>query len=115
MLDFALTKDHDLDTSALDLTLVDGAKQVRQQLDIKLKLWKGEWFLDTDFGTPYIQDILGKQLTLSGVLAALRVSILEVEGVRSITEFDYTFTTQTRKLTVSFEVDTVYGTLEITA
>lgn len=115
MLDIALTTDHDLDTSALDLTLVSHAEQVRQQLLIKLKLWKGEWFLDTEFGTPYLQSILGKQLTLSGALAALRKSILEVAGVRQIQTFNYNFQHSTRKLTVEFTVDTPYGIVEVAA
>ena len=115
MLDIALTTSHDLDTSSLDLKLVDKAAQVRQQLLIKLKLWRGEWFLDTEFGTPYLQQILGKQLTLSGALAALRKSILEVEGVRQIISFNYSFSNATRKLTVDFTADTPYGIVEVTA
>lgn len=115
MLDIALTPEHDLDTSALDLALVDKAEQVRQQLLIKLKLWKGEWFLDTEFGTPYLPQILGKQLTLSGALAALRKSILEVAGVRQILTFSYDFQHSTRKLTVEFTADTPYGIVEVTA
>lgn len=115
MLDIALTTFHDIDTSSLDLKLVDKAEQVRQQLLIKLKLWRGEWFLDTEFGTPYLQQILGKQLTLSGALAALRKSILEVEGVRQILSFSYTFSNATRKLTVNFTADTPYGIVEVTA
>ena len=115
MLDIALTTSHDLDTSSLDLKLVDQAEQVRRQLVIKLKLWRGEWFLDTEFGTPYLQQILGKQLTLSGALAALRKSILEVEGVRQILSFSYSFSDSTRKLTVDFTADTPYGIVEVTA
>ena len=115
MLDIALTTFHDIDTSSLDLKLVDKAEQVRQQLLIKLKLWRGEWFLDTEFGTPYLQQILGKQLTLSGALAALRKSILEVEGVRQILSFSYTFSNATRKLIVDFTADTPYGIVEVTA
>lgn len=115
MLDIALTTDHDLDTSTLNLRLVDGADRVRQQLLIKLKLWVGEWFLDLEFGTPYLQQILGKQLTLSGALTALRKSILEVEGVRQIQSFEYTFSNSTRKLTVNFTVDTPYGIVEVSA
>jgi hypothetical protein len=114
MLDIALTTSHDLDTSSLDLKLVDAAEQVRQQLLIKLKLWRGEWFLDTDFGTPYLQSILGKQLTLSGAVAALRKSILEVEGVRQIVALTYNFSRETRTLQVEFEVDTPYGIVEVT-
>ena len=113
MLDIALTTSHDLDTGPLDLKLVDKAEQVRQQLLIKLKLWRGEWFLDTEFGTPYLQQILGKQLTLSGALAALRKSILEVEGVRQILSFSYSFSNSTRKLTVEFTADTPYGIVEV--
>lgn len=115
MLDLALNDAHDLDTSSLDLVLLDGAPRVRQQLEIKLRLWVGEWFLDTEFGTPYIESILGKQLTLSGALAALRTSIMEVQDVRSITDFDYTYSAQERKLTVTFTVDTPFGTVEVTA
>ena len=113
MLDIRLNSDHDLDVTALDFSLVDQAEQVRQQLLIKLRLWVGEWFLDTDFGTPYLQEILGKQLTLSGAIAALRKSILEVEGVRTITEFEYNFSASERRLQVDFTVDTPYGLVEV--
>ena len=88
---------------------------MRQQLLIKLKLWTGEWFLDTEFGTPYLQDILGKQLTLSGSIAAIQKSIIEVEGVRSIQEFTYNFSSSERKLTVEFTVDTPFGLVEVVA
>lgn len=113
MLDIALNTAHDMDTSTLDLMLVDGAARVRQQLLIKLKLWRGEWFLDTEFGTPYLQQILGKQLTLSGALAALRKSILEVDDVRQILEFSWNFSNATRLLTVDFTADTPYGIIEV--
>lgn len=113
MQDLLLTDDHDLDTSRLDLALVEGAARVKQQLLIKLRLWRGEWFLDIDFGTPYLQEILGKQLTLSGAIAALRTSILEVEGVQKIDSFSYNFNRSARSLSVSFEASTPYGLIEV--
>jgi len=109
MQDFKLTTDHDLDVTTLDLALIDEAARVRQQLLIKLRLWTGEWFLDTEFGTPYLQEILGKQLTLYGALAALRKSIMEVDDVLQITTFTHKFDNFSRKLSVSFEVSTPYG------
>ena len=115
MLDLALDDSHDLKMNGLDLMLVDQAAQVRQQLLIKLRLWVGEWFLDNEFGTPYLQEILGKQLTLSGAIAALRTSILEVEGVRNITLFEYNFDSKGRSLQVNFEVETPYGLIEVSA
>lgn len=115
MLDIALDSSHDLLIENLDLTLVDGAEQVRQQVLIKLKLWTGEWFLDTEFGTPYLESVLGKQLTLSGALAAIRKSILEVQGVRQLQEFRYNYNRAERRLYLEFTADTPYGLIEVSA
>lgn len=92
-----------------DLVLVDGAERVRQHLEIRLKLWRGEWYTDTDFGTPYLEEILGKSVTLSGAIAALKTEILSVDGVQSIASFEYTFNRKTRLLDVTFEAQTPYG------
>lgn len=113
MLDIALNLSHDIDTSTLDLKLVNGAERVRQQLLIKLRLWTGEWFLDTEFGTPYLQSVLGKQLTLSGVITALRRSILEVDGVRQISSFTYQFNNAQRTFSVQFTAETPFGLVEV--
>lgn len=113
MIDLRLNSDHDIYLEGIDLVLVSEAEQVRQQLLIKLKLWMGEWFLDTSFGTPYLQSILGKQLTLSGAIAALRKSILEVESVTGIIDFTYDFNNSTRLLKVTFSASTPFGIVEL--
>lgn len=100
---------HDLLVERLDLSVVKGADRVRQNLLIKLRLWQGEWFLDQEFGTPYFQEILGKQITLNGALAALKKSILEVSDVEDITLFKYDFSRALRRLVVDFEVNTPFG------
>jgi len=106
---------NDLAIDGLNLTVVQGADAVRQQLFLKLCLWTGEWFLDTEFGTPYIDTILGKQVTLSGAIAAIKKSILEVTDVDKITSFEYSFDRQTRKLTVIFTCSTPFGLIRVTA
>lgn len=105
----------DLDIKGLDLYLLDGAEAVRQQLVVKLNLWTGTWFLNTEFGTPYLQDILGKRITLGGAIAAIKTSINEVNGVQSIDEFTYQFDRQNRKLSITFTVTTPYGIIEVIA
>lgn len=115
MRDIALASDGDLDVSAGDLSLLDGAARVRQQIQIKLKLWRGEWFLDTEFGTPYLSAILGKQLTLSGALAAIRQSILEIDGVIALDAFTYNYDARARSLSVTFTARTSYGLVEVSA
>lgn len=106
---------HDLAINGLDLAVIKGADRVRQNLLIKLRLWTGEWFLDTEFGTPYIEQILGKRLSLNGAVAALKTSILEVADVTDISAFTYAFDRSARKLTVNFEVATPFGLIRMTA
>lgn len=106
---------NDLLITGLDLSVIKGADRVRQNVLIKLKLWAGEWFLDTEFGTPYIEQVLGKQISLAGAVAALKKSILEVNDVDRITSFKYSFDRVARSLSVDFECATKYGLIRITA
>ena len=106
---------NDLLITGLDLSVIKGADRVRQNVLVKLKLWAGEWFLDTEFGTPYIEQVLGKQISLAGAVAALKKSILEVNDVDRITSFKYSFDRVARSLSVDFECATKYGLIRITA
>lgn len=106
---------HDLDLSGFDLHIIEGADRVRQGIITKLRLFTGEWFLDTEAGTPYLEQILGKRISLAGSIAAIRASILEVDGVDAITEFSYTFDRAQRRLTYNFTATTPYGLIEVSA
>lgn len=103
----------DLQIIGLDLAIVQGADRVRQNIQVKLKLWQNEWFLDTEFGTPYIEQILGKRISLNGAIAALKTAILEVSEVDAISAFKYNFSRQTRLLTVNFTAHTPFGLIEV--
>lgn len=115
MNDLMLGDDGDLLVSGLDLSIIRGADAVRQNIQIKLKLWVSEWFLDTEFGTPYLESILGKQISLNAAVAALKQSILEVSDVNAITDFSYSFVRQTRSLAVNFTASTPFGLIPVTA
>lgn len=104
---------NDLKITGFDLSIVRGDLRVRQQLLIKLSLWSGEWFLDTEFGTPYLNDILGKHISLAGSVASIKKSILEVADVQSIALFKYSFDRTSRKLSVDFECNTTFGVVRI--
>ncbi|WP_435952749.1 hypothetical protein [Dryocola sp. BD626] len=111
MLDFRLTDNKIVFTNGL-LQYVDGAERVRQQIEFRLSLWRGEWFLDSEFGTPYLQDVLGKQITLNGALSAIRTEIFDVDGVTGIVEFTYNFERANRKLSIEFTASTDYGLVQ---
>ena len=99
----------DLAIDNFELSIVKGADRVRQNLSIKLNLWRGEWFMDTEYGTPYLDGVLGKQITLNGAIAALKTSIMEVADVDRITRLQYSFDRRNRKLNVDFDCSTPFG------
>ncbi|RYY51373.1 MAG: hypothetical protein EOO06_01180 [Chitinophagaceae bacterium] len=85
---------------------------VAQRLKIRLLTFQGEWFMDTTYGVPWFQRILGiKQSSKSAVDLIFQQKILEEPGVKEIVSFDSTFVN--RQYSLSFKVRVVTG--EITS
>ena len=83
-----------------------------QAILTRLRLWLGEWFIDTTEGTPYQQAILGMH-TSATVEPALRRQILGTQGVTSIESFNMVRDPNTRRVTVDAVVNTEYGTVPV--
>lgn len=92
-----------------DILLIDNAERVAQQVLITLREWRGEWFLKTDDGVPYLEYILVKNPNMAHVRQVLTEAIEGVEGVKKCTELDLQFNRVLRTLSVSYEIDTDYG------
>lgn len=93
--------------------LVNSPETVRQAILTRLELWQGEWFLNTQEGTPYQQSVVGKQQADVASLA-IRDRISRTPGVRSILSSGSTFDGNTRRFTFTATVDTVYGQITLT-
>ncbi len=102
----------DLAVVDFDLALVEGAAQVGQRLKTRLKSFLGEWFLDTDFGVPYFQEILKKGPDLNRVIAVIQEQILADAEVLEITDFQTTYDNGARAFSYRFRVNTVFGVVE---
>lgn len=79
---------------------------VAQCVKTRLALWRGQWFIDIDEGTPWIQQILGHR---SAVEAVLRERINQTPGVKAITSMETIFDPEERRMTVTVEIDTHFG------
>jgi hypothetical protein len=88
--------------------LKDSPECVAQAVVTRLRLLRGEWFLDLTEGTPYTPAILGKH-TRDTYDFAVRQRVLETEGVTEIMDYESIFDGETRTLTVNIRLDTVYG------
>lgn len=93
--------------------LVNSPEAVAQAIRTRLDLATGEWFLNTGEGTPYSTQILGNNTTLL-YDTAIKTRIVGTEGVTGIADYSSQLDPNTRRLSVTAVVDTLYGTTTIT-
>ncbi len=108
-----LDEDGDYSFGASQLNFYrDVPEAVGQAVQTRLLLWLGEWFLNIDSGTPYMQGILGKH---SKEIADTTIQdrIVNTQGLVNIEEYDSVFDGETRGLEVSTTINTLYGPTEI--
>jgi hypothetical protein len=85
---------------------------VGQAVKTRLELWLGEWFLNVDDGTPYLISVLGKQNKKTAD-TTIQNRILTTEGLVSIQEYESAIDPDTRRMSVTTTVNTVYGPTEL--
>lgn len=98
---------NDIEIINNDLFLLGGRDEIAQVLRQELRVFLGEWFLNTDEGIPYLQEILKKNPNVSTVDAIFKNKILESPGVIELTE--YTLDFENRKLRLYFKARTEEG------
>jgi hypothetical protein len=84
----------------------DNAEYVEQKIKIRLQTFKGEFYLNTDVGTPYYQSILGKQISVDDAIAILKARIVGTPGVVELLNFQPDLDGTTRILSITFKVKT---------
>ncbi|MBO0738083.1 MAG: hypothetical protein J2P48_16155 [Alphaproteobacteria bacterium] len=89
--------------------LVDSPTAVAQAVLTRLLLWQGEWWLNLEAGTPWLQQVLGQTPARAVPQAVIRDRILQTPYVTRIDDFTTSFDRTTRALTVSAKVETAFG------
>ena len=77
---------------------------VAQRLKITLQTFLGEWFLDTDLGIPYFQQILTKVRNKSTVDAIFQKAILNDPGVLEMVSYESSLSAGDRGFALDFAV-----------
>ena len=90
---------------------VSGIQFVGQRVKDALFTFQGEWFLDTEFGVPYLESILGQKTQNLAVVGAILKSEIRsvIEGDAVLTSFQLTHDTSTREMKVSFIIKDAEG------
>jgi hypothetical protein len=96
---------HDFDVSGFDLrTTSDDEEALIQRLKIKLLFFKGEWFLNTNFGVPYFQEIFVSMNAKDDADTVFKLAITEMQGVDALLKYASTFDPYTREFAIDFSV-----------
>ena len=92
------------DDLAAGFAVVDGTEAVRQRVVQRLRLSRGEAFMDAEAGVPYLLEILGRRIpsSLAGELVAAEVR--KVPGVANVANVDVSFNRTTRHLRITADV-----------
>lgn len=86
---------------------------VAQAVLTRLQLYQGEWFLNTQDGTPWDTKVLGNRTERSRD-AAIKARVLGTTGVVSILDYSSNFNPNTRAFTASMTIETTYGITTLT-
>ena len=105
-------KTHDLSLENQGLSLTQNLEEVRQSLSIKLRLFLGEWFLDTKSGIPYFESIFIDTPKIKQIENIFKEAILTNPSILELESFSLEVNIQTRQLIIQFKAKTVQGNIE---
>lgn len=104
--------DIELDILTNNLHMVSGQDEILQIILRNLETFRGEWFLQTEMGVPWFQDILVKNPRVETIDAAIIEVIAGSKGVISIQSYQSTFDKELRSLFINFSVQVVTGIID---
>lgn len=81
---------------------------VSQAVTTRLQLYRGEWFLDTNEGMPWMTEVLGRYT--SGTRdPAIKARILGTQGMLEIDEYSSELIRDSREFFVNANITTIYS------
>jgi len=110
-MDLKLGKDNDiLFVNGQCPVTTDRAEVVAQRLQIRFRTFYSEWFLNEEYGVPYLEKILGhKKVTKNAVDIIIHDQIRAERGVASISFFKSAYDSARRTYQCEFRVKTGSG------
>lgn len=102
------TGDYVFGNGQLDF-LINSPEAVAQAVETYLRLWLGEWFLNLNDGTPWLEGVFGYN-SQDEADQTLIQTVLGIQGVQDLTNWKSTVNPVTRAyVSVNATLDTIYG------
>lgn len=87
---------------------ISGEAEIAQDIATALRVFLGEWFADTAFGVDW-WNLLGRKNGAEAIVLACRRVIASRPGVTRINRVVPSLDVRTRRVTISYDVSTVYS------
>ena len=114
MNDFSLGPNGDLAISGGDLVPLTGIDAIRQQVEIRLRTFLGEWFLDPSVGVPYIQQVFSEKIPRVDLIRSIiRRAVMKTPGVLMADTVNVSLDTETRNLSIELDIKSTEGNTTI--
>lgn len=91
-----ITNDLIIEDGDFQKTEVGSPEEVSQRVQLRLLTRRGEWFMDTSAGLPYLQELLVKGSNLSLVDDFIQATILNTDDVSNIIRYEGSLDKATR-------------------
>lgn len=116
MKDFLIDSSGNLLVTNFDLSFTpDFVQYTLQRLQIKLRTFYGEYFLDNSIGVPYFDKVLIKNPDADLITDLIKKEINSEPNVNKITAFTNNYDSSTRTLIITFTAELVDGSTLSTA
>lgn len=88
--------------------------EVSQRVGFKLRTWQGEWFLDTTYGLPYIQEMIGVARSAKELDPIFLSAIRGIRGVNRIVTHKSYLDRRTRQYILDVSIAIQGGIIDVT-
>ena len=86
----------------------NNSEAVAQTVQAVLLSFKGDWFLNAEHGIAWF-DLMGRNVDLNQIKSELTSTVLNVVGVKKITDYKADLNRETRNLTVTITYKDIFG------
>jgi len=101
-----------LDTTDTIVLLTD-LDALASKIEQRLRFFLGEWFLNTQAGIPYFQEIFEKPVDASLIVSLINADIVQEPDVESVQDTSIDYNRDARSFKYNANVVTIYGTSAI--
>ena len=96
-----------------NIKIIEGIESLAENVDQRLKLFKGKYFMDTTAGVPYLEEILKKPVDPGLAASVLNAEILKEGEVTGIGEVSVDLNRNTRVFSYDATIQSIFGDVEV--